>query len=113
MSFYSLTPAQDTNLKKEARKEEERRLFVPLGKLRLLTAENKPFYTRSRKGKLEMSWWGKEVVRSPVALVWVCLHYCQGSAAVAPAHWSCLASPYAWPGKWVWRLCSQGQGEAS
>lgn len=55
MTFYSLTPAQDSNLKKEARKEEERRLFVPLGKLRLLTAENRPFYTRSRKGKLEMS----------------------------------------------------------
>lgn len=60
MTFYSVTPAQDSNLEKEARKEEERRLFVPLGKLRLLTAENRPFYTRPRKEKLEMSWWERK-----------------------------------------------------
>ena len=70
MTFYSLTPAQDSNLKKEAREEEERRLFVPQGKLRLLTVENRPFLLyKAKKGKTRNVLVGKEVVRSPVALV--------------------------------------------
>lgn len=70
MTFHSVIPAQDSNLREEeARKEEQRGLSIPLGKLRLLTGGGQALLHKAKKGKLRNVLVGKEVVRSPTALV--------------------------------------------
>lgn len=75
MAFHSVIPAQDSNL--EGR---EAGLFVPLWKLRLQAGGGLTLLYEAEKGESRNVLMGKEVVRSPTALLRVCHHCCQGHA---------------------------------